>query len=140
MAILSKGWKPDHFESHSSLKFSFINIWGLCSNFVECESFLKSNSPAIRVLCETNLVDSTDSSNFSVRCYLSLIGNNSVTHNAWPCSQKRTSFYMRLISKKLCRFLFMFLTGFGSFSALLFSSLNHLLCLYPWFFMLFHLP
>ena len=40
MAILSKGCKPDSFESHISLKLSFTNIDGLSSNFVECESFL----------------------------------------------------------------------------------------------------
>ena len=68
-AILSKGSKPVKFESHSSLKLSFANILGLRSNFVECESFLESNSPDILALCEANLDDSTDSGNFSVRCY-----------------------------------------------------------------------
>ena len=47
MAILSKGSKPDKFELHNSLKLSFTNIQGLRSNFVECESFLESNSPDI---------------------------------------------------------------------------------------------
>ena len=47
MAILSKGYKPDYFESHDSLKLSFTNIRGLPLNFVECESFLESNSPGI---------------------------------------------------------------------------------------------
>ena len=67
MAILSKGCKPDKFE------LSFMNIQGLCSNFVECEPFLESNSPDILALCETNLDDSIDSGNFSVRGYLPLI-------------------------------------------------------------------
>ena len=65
MTILSKGCKPDNFESHNSLKLSFTNIWGLCSNLVECESFLESNLSDIVALCETNLNDSIDSSNFS---------------------------------------------------------------------------
>ena len=47
MAILSKACKPDNFESHNSLKLSFANIWGLHSNFVDCESFLESNYPDI---------------------------------------------------------------------------------------------
>ena len=34
MATLSKGCKLINFEPHSSLKLSFTNIWGLCSNFV----------------------------------------------------------------------------------------------------------
>ena len=42
MAISSKARQPDNFESHNSLKLSFTNIWGLCSNFVDCESFLES--------------------------------------------------------------------------------------------------
>ena len=47
LAILSKGCKPDDFELHNSVKLSFTNIWGLCSNFVDCESFLELNSPGI---------------------------------------------------------------------------------------------
>ena len=80
MAILSKACKPDNFESHNSLKLSFTNIRGLRSNFVDCESFLESNSPEILALCETNLDDSIDSGNFSVRGYLCLIQKDSSTH------------------------------------------------------------
>ena len=80
MAILSKACKPDNFESHNSLKLSFMNIRGLHSNFVDCESFLESNSPDIFALCETNLDDSIDSANFSVRGYLPLIQKDSSAH------------------------------------------------------------
>ena len=80
MAILSKACKPDNFESHDSLKLSFTNIRGLRSNFVDCESFLELNSPDILALCETNLDDSTDSGNVSVRGYLPLIRKDSSTH------------------------------------------------------------
>ena len=80
MAILSKGCKPDHFESHNSLRLSFTNIRGLRSNFVDCEYFLESNSPGILAVCETNLDDSIDSGNFSVRGYLPLIRKDSSTH------------------------------------------------------------
>ena len=80
MAILSKACKPDNFESHNSLKLSFTNIRGLRSNFVDCESFLESNSPDILALCETNLDDSIDSGNFSVTGYLPLIRKDSSTH------------------------------------------------------------
>ena len=51
MAILSKARKPDNFESHNSLKLSFMNIRDLRSNFVDCESFLESNSPDILLFC-----------------------------------------------------------------------------------------
>ena len=80
MAILSKACKSDNFESHNSLKFSFMNIRGLPLNFVDCESFLESNSPDILALCDTNLDDSTDSGNFSARDYLPLIRKDSSTH------------------------------------------------------------
>ena len=55
MAVLSKVRKPDHFESHNSLKTTFTNIWALQSNFDGCEHFREANSPDIVALCETNL-------------------------------------------------------------------------------------
>ena len=73
MAMLSERCKPDNFEPYNSLKLSFTNPRGPCSNFVECESFIESNSPDILALRETNLDDSTDSGNFSVRGYLPLL-------------------------------------------------------------------
>ena len=53
MAILSKASKPDNFELHNSLKLSFTNIQGLCSNFVDCKSFLESNSPDMLCVKQT---------------------------------------------------------------------------------------
>ena len=80
MAILSKACKPDNYGSHNSLKLSFINVWGLCSNFVDCEFFLESSSPDILAVCDTNLCDSIDSGNFFVTGYLHLIRKDSSTH------------------------------------------------------------
>ena len=80
MAILSKRCKPDNFEPNKSLKLNLKNIREIRSSFVESESFLESNSPDILALCNTNLDDSFDSGNFSVRVYLSLIQNDSITH------------------------------------------------------------
>ena len=77
MAILSKAC---NFESRNSLILSFTNIWPLCSNFVDCESFLEWNSPDILALCEANLYDSIGSENLSVRSYLPLIWKDSSTH------------------------------------------------------------
>ena len=79
MAILP-GCKPDNFKPDNSPKLSFTDIWHLCSSFVECKSFLELNSPDILILCETNLDDSIDFGNFSVRGYLPLIGKDSITH------------------------------------------------------------
>ena len=75
-----KEYKPDKFEPLNSLKLSFTNIPGPHSNFLECKTFLESNSPDIFALCETNLDDSIDSGNFSVRGYLPLIWKDSSTH------------------------------------------------------------
>ena len=102
MAILLKGCKPDNFESHISLKFRFTNIRGFCLNFVNCESLLESNSHDILALCETNLDDSIDSDNFSVRGYLPLIRKDSTTH------MHGLMILLLIISKKLCRFLLLF--------------------------------
>ena len=98
MAILSKAFKPDNFESHNSLKLSFTNIRGLRSNFVDCESFLESNSPDILALCDTNLHGSIDSGDFFVRGYLPLIQKDYSTHMHWSHSlcEGRTSFCMGL--------------------------------------------
>ena len=74
MSISSKTCKPDNFESHNSLKLSLTNIRGLRSNFVDCESFLESNSPDILALCKTNLDDSIDSG------YLPLTSKDSSAH------------------------------------------------------------
>ena len=108
MAIPSKAYKPHNFESHNSLKLSFKNI-------PDCDSFLESNSPGILALCETNLDDLIYSGHFSVRDYLPLIRKDSSTH------MHGLAVYVKegLISRKLCRFLLMFLTGFTSLSVLL---------------------
>ena len=104
VTILSNGCKLDNFESRNSLKLSFANIWDLHSNFVECESFLESNCPDILALCETNLDDSIDSANFSVRGYLPLIWIDSVTHmhGLAVYVKDRTFFLVGRISRKLC--------------------------------------
>ena len=67
-------------KSQNSQELSFTNILGLCSNFVDSLSFLKSNSPDILDLCETNVDDSIDSDRFFVRAYLPLIRKDFVTH------------------------------------------------------------
>ena len=69
-----------HSLNFISLKPSFINIQDLHSNFVGCESFLESNFSDILALCETNLNNSIDSTNFSVQSYLPLIRKTSATN------------------------------------------------------------
>ena len=54
--ILSKECKPDNFESHNSLKLSFTNIWGLHSNFVDCEFFPEWNEKTQQILMFLNVL------------------------------------------------------------------------------------
>ena len=81
MAILSKACKPDNFELHNSLKLSSANIPGLRSNLLIAN--LSLNQTLLTFLlswCETNLDDSIDSGNFSLKSYLPLIRRDSSTH------------------------------------------------------------
>ena len=118
MAIVSQDCKTGNFELHNSLKLSFTNIWALHSNFVQCESFLESKSPDILALCETNLNDSTDSGNLSVRGYLPSVWKDSITymHGLAGYMMEGLPFAWDLSLKKLCG---MFLTGFTLLSILL---------------------
>ena len=85
MTILSKEHKPGNLESYNTVKCSFSNISSLWNNFIEYKSFLKSNSPDILVLCETNMDGSIDFSNFSVKGYLSLIQMDSQSLSGEAC-------------------------------------------------------
>ena len=92
MAILSKAYKQGNFQSQNSLKLNFTNVLGNHSNFVGCKFFLKSNSPDILALRETNLEGSINFSKFSVRSY----GPFAVVH-----VKDRLPFCMGFIQRKL---------------------------------------
>ena len=141
MAILSKVCKSDNFESHNSLKLSFTNIRGLRSNFVDCESFLESNSPDILALCETNLDDSIDSGNFSVRGYLPLIRKDSSTHmHGLAVYVKEGLPFARDLSLETLQILtYVFDLIYFTQCLTSFSSIDHLLRHYAQFLILFHL-
>ena len=120
MTILSKACNPENFESHNSLKLSFTNIQGLCLNFVDCESFLESNSPDILALCETNLDDSIDSGNFSVTGYLPLIRKDYSTHiHGLTVYVKEGLPFARDLSLENSADSYLFVTCFTSLSVLL---------------------
>ena len=132
MTILSKGCKPNNFESHISLKLSSTNIWDLRSNFVDCESFLESNSPDILPQCDTNLDDLIRSGNVFVSSYIPLIQKDSTTHmddlafyvkeGLWRSFVFQTigrshwwSLYIRMVGKDLqLKTFFFFLIGIHS--------------------------
>ena len=117
-----------------------MNIRSLLSNFVDCESFPESNSPDILALCETNLDDSIDSGNFSVRGYLPLIRKDSNTnmHDLAVYVKKGLSFARDLsLENSADSYLsfdwFYFIQCLTSF-----SSINHFRRLYVRFLILFH--
>ena len=125
MAILSKGCTPDNFESHNSLKLSFTNICGLPSKFVECKSFLESNFPDILALSETNLNDSIDSGNFSVRGYLLLIWKDYISHRYGLAVYAKEGLpFTWDLSLKNSAVSFLFSNGFTSLSVLLLFPLS----------------
>ena len=104
---------------HNSLKLSFTNIRGLCSNTVGCESFLKSCSTHIIALYKTNSNDSINSSNITVTGYIPLIWKNSVTHI------HNLAVYVGTVIRKVQDFLFVFfLNGFTSFVLHIFLSIT----------------
>ena len=141
MTILSKGCQPDNFESRNSLKLRFTNIWGLCLNFVECESFLALNSPNVLALSETNLDDLTDSGNLSVMGYLPLFWKDSVTHmHSLVAYVKEGIPFVRNLSleNSLDSYLYLWL-AYCTQCLTSFPSIDHLVCLYVQFLMLFHL-
>ena len=140
MAILSNGCKPDNFESYNSLQLNVTNIWGLCLNFVECESFLEWNSPDVLALCETNLDDLTDSGNFSVTGYLPLIWRVSITHiHGLAVYVKEGLLLHGTFENSLDSYFCFQLTLLHSVSYFFFS-IDHLHCLYAPFLILFRLP
>ena len=105
---------------HNSLRLSFTNIRGSCSNFVGCKSFPESNSP--------NILAVWDKPGWLIWFWQFLCKRISSLNRkgfyylyAWSRSlcEGRAFFCTRLNSKKLRRFLLTFLTGFTSPSVLL---------------------
>ena len=140
MAILSKAHKPDNFELHNSLKLSFTNIWGLRSNFVDCESFfwniLSWHSCSVwekpgglnwfwQFLCESL-------SSFNLKGFW-----YSYARSGSLC-ERRTSFCSGLISRKL-QILYVFDWFYFTQCLTSFSSIDHILQLFTRFLILFHL-
>ena len=119
--MLPKACKPDNFELYNFLNLSYTNIQGLDSNFIDCESFLEWNSSDIQALCKTNLDNSIDSGNFSVRVYLPLIQKDSSTH------MHGLAVYVKEghpFSQDLSLQILMFITVFTSLSVLLLFPLS----------------
>ena len=140
MAILSKVGKPDNLEPQNSLTLSFNNIRSPHFYLAGYESFLESSSPDILSLCETNLEDSIDSKNCSVRGYTPLIERIPLLIYMVLRFCEEGLFCTELISEKLLLILISFhdrldlLRGFTPF-----SSIYHYLRHRGHFLIIFHL-
>ena len=117
-----------------------MNIRGLRSNFVDCEFFLKSSSPDILALCETNLDDSIDSGSFFGRGYLPLIRKDSGTHMHGLASYVKEGLpFARDLALENSADSYVFDWLYFTQCLTSFSSIDHLLQLCAQFLILFHL-
>ena len=91
--------------------------------------------PDILALCETNLYDSIDSGNFSVRGFLPLIRKDSTTHMHGAAVYVRKGIpFAGALSLETARILLMFSTAFILLSVLLLFPLSiTFFCLYAQF-------
>ena len=131
MVILSKACKQDNFQLPNSLNLSFMSMWGLCLDFVDSWILLVLYFPWIELpwyFC--SMWDKLGWLNWfwQFLCErLSSFNPKGFQYSyAWSHSlcEGRTSFWMGVISRKLCRFLLMFSTGFTLFSVLLLFLLS----------------
>ena len=108
--FLLKGCKPDNLESYNSWKLSLTNIWDLCLNFMECESFLETLLTFLLYVRQTWMTQLIQ---------VILLWNFTFTymHGLAVYANERIPFTQGL-SIQNCKFLFMFSTGFTSFSDL----------------------
>ena len=126
MVILSKACKQDNFQLPNSLNLSFMSLWGLCLDFVDSWILLVLYFPWIELpwyFC--SMWDKLGWLNWfwQFLCErLSSFNPKGFQYSyAWSHSlyEGRTSFWIGVISRKLCRFLLMFSTGFTLLSILL---------------------
>ena len=62
--------KSDKSKSPPPLTVCYTNVRGLRGNFTDLEAFMHKNKPDIFALCETNLHDNTQDSDFQLPDYL----------------------------------------------------------------------
>ena len=105
MAILSKVCKPDNFESHNSLKLSFQILDAFIRNLIVDLSLNQTNLKLLLYVRQTWMTQMI----LEISLWGVIFSLSAGYHSLCEAS---TSFYMRLISRKHCRFLRMFSTGF----------------------------
>ena len=124
MAILSKAFKSDKFESRNSLKLSFMKFEAFVQILLIVN--LSLNQTLLTFLLCVRLTWMTPLWQFLCERLSSFNPKGFQYSYAWSCSlcEKRTSFCTGLISVKLSKFLLMFSTGFTSISVLLHFPLS----------------
>ena len=124
MTILSKVCKPDNFESHNSLKLSFTNYAAFVHLLIVNISLNQTLLTFLLYVRQTWMIDWCKQ--FLCERLSSFNPKGFKYWYAWSRSlcEGRTSFFTGRISRKLCRFLLMFSTGFTSLSVLLLFSLS----------------
>ena len=138
MAI-SQGYKPDNFESHSSLKLSFTSIRGVCLYLWNVNLSLNQTLPIsllnVRQNCMTPLILAI--SLFEGLSPFNLKGL--CCSYAWSrcLCEGRTSFCTGHKTLRILTYVFEWLCFTQSLTS--FLSINHPLHLYAQFLMLFHL-
>ena len=95
-------------------------------NFADCQSFLESNSPDILNLCQTNLNDSIDSTNFSMEGYFPLIRKDSSTH-----MHGLTAYVKEVVPSKWVVTLENSADSYLCFRLVLLHSLSHFFFIFP---------
>ena len=145
MAILSKACNQDNFQLPTSLNLSFMSMWGLCLDFIDFWILLILYFPWIKLpwhFCSMwdKLGWLSWFWQFLCERWSSFNPRGFHYSYAWlgTLYERRTSFCMRLVSRKFCRYLCFQLALLHS-ESYFFFSIGHLLHLCAWFFILFHL-
>ena len=121
-----KLWENNNFESHNSLKLSFTNIREVFVwiSWMWIFPWIKLSWDSCSIWGKLGLIHWSWQ---FVREDLSSCNLKGFGYSyAWICSlcEGRTSFFVGLISKNLCRFLILFSTSFTLFSVLLLFPLS----------------
>ena len=120
--------------------FFFSAYWTycICVIFLVVLFYIPHVQSNILALCEANLDDSVDSGNFSVRGYFPLIQKDSITHmHGLAVYVKEGLPFAQDLSVQILTYVLDWLYFTQCLTS--FLSVNHLLCRYARFLILFHL-
>ena len=117
-------WNGYISESHTSLKRSFTNIRVLRLNFAECDLSLNQTRLTFLLYVRRTLVTQFWKFLFEGLSSFNTKGFYYSCAWSWSLCEEGASFCTGLISRNVCRFVLMFLTGFTPFIVLLLFPLS----------------